>query len=652
MLVEDLLRNQIIDTIIARHGETARHRIELGVDQAAALWQETEGTSDEFAEFCATHFIGDDAALETAFSRFDEVFEALHGHFNAMALGLRRHLDEDLGEIRSYDMMLGEFDPSAHLTDDLFQNKIAFFILLNFPHYSLEAKQKAGKSWPSKQWALARIGDLFKSRVPAMLQQEMSSVITAADTYIAEYNIYLGNLRTSDNRELFPKELKLISHWGLRDELKGHYGRPDGLERQEIIFEVMRRIITQDIPKVVINNPDIIWNPFENTIVQSGAKVAADPEPDERYRHIINCFRVMRRIDDYYPAYPTYIKRKFELEREMPESEVEKLFSDFLASPQLKKVGALIAKRLGRKLRPYDIWYDGFKSRSSIPESDLDKAVSARYKNIEDFASDLPDILARLGFSKTQIDFVVPKIEVDASRGAGHAWGASMRDGKAHLRTRVPKGGMDYKGFNTGMHELGHVVEQTLSLHKVDHHMIHGVPFSAFSEAFAFVFQNRDLDILGLQNDNPDTKHLDNLDLFWSAAEIMGVSLVDMKIWNWLYAHPEADAGQLKDAAIAIMKGIWNRFFADTFGSKDEIILGIYSHMIGYPLYLAEYPLGHVMQYQIETHLEGKNLGEEMERMCSRGSVIPQLWMLNAVGSEISVQPMLAAVDKALGKVA
>lgn len=644
MYIEIDTQQKLIADLITEFGDDNRFRIERGVAQAAALWNESDGTADNFTEFCKASFIGDEKKLNHAFERFDAAFETLHGYFNAMAQNLRKPLDEDLGDIQPYDMLLGEFDPSAHLVDDLFKNKLAFLILLNFPLYSLEEKQKQGESWTPRQWALARIGDSFKSRVPAALQQELSSIITAADTYVAEYNIFMGGLRDDKGKSSFAKDLKLISHWGLRDELKAHYGADDAADKQEIIFEVMKRIITQEIPADVINNPDVEWNPYSNDV--SGASAGA--EPNTRYQHIINCFATMCKIDRYYPAFPTYIKRKFELEREMPEKEVEKLFSDFLSAAQMTDVAKLIKKRLGRDLRPYDIWYDGFKARSAISDEELNKKVSSRYKNIQAFEKDLPNILSALGFSDKQVKFIVPKIEVDASRGAGHAWGASMREGKAHLRMRVPSGGMDYKGFNVGMHEFGHTVEQTLSLHTVDHHMIHGVPFSAFSEAFAFVFQNRDLEILGIDNDDETVKHLNCLDLFWATCEIMGVSLVDMKIWNWLYANPEADAEALKQATLAAARDVWNKYFAPAFGTTNEIILGIYSHMIGYPLYLAEYPLGHVMQFQIEKHLEGKNLGSEMERMCSRGSVIPQLWMKNAVGSEISVQPILDSVDEAL----
>ena len=56
-----------------------------------------------------------------------------------------------------------------------------------------------------------------------------------------------------------------------------------------------------------------------------------------------------------------------------------------------------------------------------------------------------PETLAKLGFDKKTAAFLADRIEVDASRGAGHAFGPEMRTEKAHLRTRVSKDGMKYK---------------------------------------------------------------------------------------------------------------------------------------------------------------------------------------------------------------
>ena len=73
-----------------------------------------------------------------------------------------------------------------------------------------------------------------------------------------------------------------------------------------------------------------------------------------------------------------------------------------------------------------------------------------------------------------------------------------MRSAKTHLRTRVGANGMDYKGYNIAVHEMGHNVEQTFSLNNIDYYTLHGVPNTAFTEALAFVFQGHDLELLGL----------------------------------------------------------------------------------------------------------------------------------------------------------
>ena len=98
------------------------------------------------------------------------------------------------------------------------------------------------------------------------------------------------------------------------------------------------------------------------------------------------------------------------------------------------------------------------------------------------------------------------------SRGAGHAMGAERRGDKAHLRTRVEAGGMDYKGYNIAVHELGHNVEQTFSLYDIDHTLLAGVPNTAFTEALAFLFQARDLELLGRPRPGGEAERLRVLD--------------------------------------------------------------------------------------------------------------------------------------------
>ncbi|MBP6364654.1 MAG: hypothetical protein KA300_00910, partial [Bacteroidales bacterium] len=186
-----------------------------------------------------------------------------------------------------------------------------------------------------------------------------------------------------------------------------------------------------------------------------------------------------------------------------------------------------------------------------------------------------------------------------------------------------------------------HNVEQTISLRDVDYYMLNGVPNTAFTEANAFVFQKRDLQLLGYSNTDPEQAKMTELDIFWGSYEIMGVALVDINVWKWMYANPDADAKMLKDAVVRISKDIWNRYYKPVLGGEDLPLLGIYSHMINTPLYLANYPLGHIIEYQLEKFYQGKEWAKEVMRIYSIGSVAPQRWMIEATGEKISTKPML-----------
>ena len=76
----------------------------------------------------------------------------------------------------------------------------------------------------------------------------------------------------------------------------------------------------------------------------------------------------------------------------------------------------------------------------------------------------MPNLLMKLGFAPDRANYIADNIVVDPARGSGHAMGAQMRTEKTHLRTRIETSGMNYKGFNIAIHEMGHNVEQTLSL--------------------------------------------------------------------------------------------------------------------------------------------------------------------------------------------
>ena len=640
--------NQIIDSLVLKHGDAQRDRIARGVRQTASFWKETDGTGEEFAAYCTEHFISDTAVLDGVFQRISTNFEVIFGYYAKISVDLQRPLHLDIGEILPVDESFGSYSPATHFTDDFFNNKLAFLITLNFPYYSLPEKTEKSAQWSRKDWAYARLGDVFDSRVPADVSQLVVNAMTKSDMYIADYNIFAGKLVRDQRESLFPPDMKLLSHWNIRDEIKSNYGQEAGIKKQRILYEVMKRIITQEIPEVVINSKDYIWDPFNNKVYENGTAITATPEPDTRYAMILDFFRAQRQVDPYYPGLNTYILRNFNGDMEIPLEDVEELFKTYLSSPEVQKVAEVIKKRLGRNLEPFDIWYDGFKTRTTIPAETLDKATRSKYPDRDAVQADLPRILVNLGFSKDRAETIASQIQVDPARGSGHAQGSETREQKSLLRTRIFADGMDYKGYNIAVHEFGHNVEQTISLHNMDIYMLRGVPNTAFTEAAAFMFQKNDLKLLGMDETDRKQVYLDYLDNFWQLYEIMGVSLVDIGTWKWLYANPDATPEALKEAVNTIATEIWNSYYAPVFGVKDQPVLAIYSHMINVPLYLPNYAYGHIIEFQLAEFLEGKDFAGEFERIYRLGRLIPQQWMLEATGSKISVQPILNSVNEAL----
>lgn len=640
-----------IQELCKKHGSSQESRIRRSVPQVASLWEAKDGTPEEFKDFCLQHYVADSAQLDRMSEILQSNLESLQGCFNKMSVDLKYNLHCEGPEITPLDEMFGGVDPSAHFDEDMFEQKIAFVVVLNFPFYTLQEKNELGKNWNRRQWAYARLGDLFTSRVPASCNQELSNQLVAADSYISSYNIMMGQLRDDQGKALFPN-MALITHWGLRDELKTHYNEGDtGLAKQRMIYQVMRRIVDQSIPQCVIGNDGVLWKPYSNQVTDLNGKAVskADPEPDTRYQYFLNNFHAMQQVDRYSPMYPTAIERAFNRDMEVSYDDIEQLFTAFCSAPEVSAVGKLIEKRLGRKLEPFDIWYDGFKSRSTISEDELSAKISKLYPNKEAFASQgLPTILRQLGFEDDKIQFICDHVTVDGSRGAGHAWESSMRSDKARLRTRIGKDGMDYKGYNIAVHEFGHNVEQTITLHDVDNYIMKGVPNTGFTEALAFIFQVRDLEFLGYNDNGKNKDAMMTLDIFWGCYEIMGVSLVDMYAWHWLYENPTATASELKAQVIAIAQQVWNKYYAPILGEENSTILAIYSHMIDSPLYLPNYPYGHIIEFQLEQQLKGKVVANEIQRIYPVGRLTPQHWMRHAVGTEVSAESLLRATGEAL----
>src|SRR5579883_2131370 len=136
--------------LVAKYGEGQKARVLVGLHQVVEFWRPEDG----------------DAAAFESFVRVQRLLEQLDGHMHEIAREFAAQQDLDLGPIRPYDEIFAGYDPSAHVLDDFFQNKLAFVVLLNFPLTSLEERLNLGPKWTRRQWAETRLAERFSKRIP------------------------------------------------------------------------------------------------------------------------------------------------------------------------------------------------------------------------------------------------------------------------------------------------------------------------------------------------------------------------------------------------------------------------------------------------------------------------------------------------------
>src|SRR6266404_2313659 len=648
----------LVSALVQKHGEDVRPRAERGVRQVAAYWRKEDGDAGALRAFVEEAFVKDPRELEALLRRFSAAFEQIDGHMLEIGRALKSWSELELGPQMEVDQIFASLDVSAHLPEDLFSSRLAFIALLNFPQPDLQEMVAEGPRWSRQQWAVARLTRRFAVRPSGAALQAVAKATAEAEAYIAGYNVWMHHVLAPDGRRLFPKGVRLLTHWNLRDQIKADYAEPDktmARARQRLAQQVMERIVTQTIPRGVIDDPRADWNPASNAVTASPPEeveteqmkaqgrrpappsISDDREPDTRYAVLLANFRAARQLDPDSPMAPTEIDRHFQLDDEIPEQRVRALLMQILESPLVPRVAALIQKRLGRPLEPFDIWYSAFVEKQ--PEDELSRLTRARYPTADAYKKDIPRLLQGLGFTAEKARWIDSHIVVDPARGSGHALEADRRSemypwwgpgDSAHLRTRVNPDGMDYKGYNIAVHEMCHNVEQTFSLYAVDDTLLQGVPGTAFTEALAFTCQHRDLELLGAGKPDARTEHGRALKAFWDSWEIAGSALVDLDVWHWMYEHPDATPAQLREATVEIARRYWGKYYAPVLGKPGNPQLAIYSHMINAFLYLYRYPIGHLIAFQLEGKLHGPDFGKVFERAASYGRVLPDLWMEHA----------------------
>ena len=413
----------------------------------------------------------------------------------------------------------------------------------------------------------------------------------------------------------------------------------------------MARHIDGTIPAGVMSGGETRdWNPETNLV--------AGGEPGElvgpaRYEQWIAQFRMAREFDPLFPDEPTAIARKFALEREMPEAEVERLMVELLESPVRRDLAAFLRAKLGRALEPFDIYFEDIVEAK--PASEMNAAVRARFASVKELEAKLPTVLRELGFSDADADFLGSRIRVEVCKGAGHAMRPYLEGYGAWLRTSSLDTELGWDGFDTAMHELGHNLEQLCSCYFAPRASLRGVPNTACTEAFAFLYQSLAKRVLGIEDPAAAERsyHEETIAAMLMTCQIAGPSLVELRTWREIYDLGDACTPEaIRAAVLRHSEEVWNEFFQPHYGDDPYHILGAYQHMLGHPLYLADYAIGRTMSHQIRSHMRGRDLAAETKRICSIGSVTPDAWMREAVGGPLSAVPLIedtGAAIEALG---
>jgi len=639
---------QVTEELKDKYGIENAERIDRGVNHLASLWFEENGSSAEFRDFCLKQFIPSGPELDNALEIADQQFEAINGYRRELSLALDYPLVTRTRPVTELDRLFGR----SEINIDFYKSKLALAIALNFPYYTNAEKEKLGSGWSRKEWAMVRLGDMFDFRTDPDNEPEPLPLPEDLRDYTSLYTISMDHVLSSKMEVLFHEGVRLNSHFGLRDEIKGLYSRKNPLERQRAISKIMMHIIYQTIPECMIGETDYYWEPFANKVyLKKGRKfVETDftPEPDTRYRVLHHNMISKMRQDVLYPEGSTYLSRTFE-KSQISEEKVVSLLESIISAPEKKEVAALIEKRLGRKLEPFDIWFMGFSYSEEYDMDALDQMLKEKYPTPMAFQQDIPNILRRIGFPKFEADFLGNHIVVDPIPSGGHANGPQMRGAKAHLRTHFEKDGLNFKGYRIGMHETGHTIQQNVGTYMNDYYLLKGIPSSPFTEAMADLIAYRSMVGLGINPEYSAREKQDNaLAAFWFVCEIGSVALHEIRVWHWLYDHPDATVKDLKAATIDIAKDIWNQYFADIYGVKDIPLFAIYNHFISGALYLHSYPLGNIILMQLEEYFDGKDFAQEMIRTCKIGKLTPDLWMIEATGKPLSSEPLLNSMRKAL----
>ena len=597
--------------------------------------------------FCLEHFAGTPEDHRRLVDRLETALEQIRGHLYEMRRNLRRWSDLVGDSLPATDALLATFDPAPDLVEQTYAQKIAFVALLNLERSTLDRMLELGGDWDTDRWAETRLVGSFGPRIPKSVADLGRELHFKSHHWVSNFHVPVGTLVDTDGRRWFEADRALLAHWLVREEIKAGYNDPDGIGKQRALAWVIGRYIDGSLPRAIMaRTSDEDWDPSTNTI---GGREPGETIELERYEHWMDNVTVARAYDAHHPDHPTAIDRKFGLEREIPEADVEQLLVDLLSAPVREDLSALLEERLGRPLEAHDIYFDDlFETRDA---EEMNAEVARLCRDEKEMQARLPEILRSLGWSEEDAEFLGTRVRVEIARGSGHAMRPQLEQYGAWLRTNRLKDQLGWDGFDTAMHELGHNLEQLCSTFFVPRPALRGVPNTACTEAFAFLYQSLGKRVLGIEDASAAERAYqeETIASMLMTCQIAGPSLVELRTWREIYDLGEAcDPAAIRDALVRNAEQVWSTYFEAHFGTDPYHILGAYQHMLGHPLYLSDYAIGRTMSHQIRSHMRGRDLATETRRICSIGCLTPDAWMREAVGGPLSATPLIEDTAAAL----
>ena len=180
--------------LIQQHGQDQADRIRAGVERVARRWTESDGTGEQFARFCEDFYVADPTERKRLLARLETVLTATHGHLYEISRTAGQWTEFAGDQLPRVDELLATFDPAPDLAQQLYTQRIAFLLLLNFETPTLDTMQREGRGWSVDEWVAARLTRGLPPRIPADVQTAVRRTHIAAKNWIYSLHPKVGSL--------------------------------------------------------------------------------------------------------------------------------------------------------------------------------------------------------------------------------------------------------------------------------------------------------------------------------------------------------------------------------------------------------------------------------------------------------------------------